>query len=118
MILADTSAWIDMFGAGLAELERLLVHGEVIIHDFVIGELASGNLKDRDQTLRLLQDLPRVETAQNSEVLHLLNAHKLYGAGIGWIDLHLLAAAKLHHCPLFTQDQRLSAAAKKLRIDY
>jgi predicted nucleic acid-binding protein len=118
MILADTSAWIDMFRAELAELERLLAHGDVVIHDFIIGELASGNLKDRDHTLRLLQDLPRLDTAQNSEVLHLLSVHKLYGAGIGWIDLHLLAAAKLHNCPLFTNDQRLGAAAKKLRISY
>jgi predicted nucleic acid-binding protein len=118
MILADTSAWIDMFRAGVGELERLLVHGEIVTHDFVIGELASGNLKDRDHTLSLLQNLPRLDTAQNSEVLHLLNVHKLYGTGIGWIDLHLLAAAKLHNCPLFTHDQRLGAAAKKLRIGH
>jgi predicted nucleic acid-binding protein len=107
-----------MFRAGLAELERLLLYGEVVTHDFVIGELACGNLKDRDQTLTLLQDLPRLGTAQNSEVLHLLYSHRLCGSGLGWIDLHLLAAAKLHNCPLLTHDQRLSAAAKKLRIGY
>jgi predicted nucleic acid-binding protein len=118
MILADSSAWIDMFRAGLPELERLLVHGEVVTHDFVIGELAAGNLKDRDHTLRLLQDLPRLGTAQNSEVLHLLHTHKLYASGLGWVDLHLLAAAKLHNCPIFTHDQRLSATARKLRIGY
>jgi predicted nucleic acid-binding protein len=118
MILADSSTWIDMFRAGLAELERLFLHGDVVTHEFVIGELACGNLKDRDHTLRLLQDLPRLGTAQNSEVLHLLHSNKLYGSGLGWIDLHLLAAAKLHNCPLLTHDQRLSAAAKKLRIGY
>jgi predicted nucleic acid-binding protein len=118
MILADSSAWIDMFRAGLAELERLLVLGEVVTHDFVIGELACGNLRDRDRTLGMLQELPRLDTAQNSEVLHLVHANKLYGTGLGWIDLHLLAAAKMHNCPLFTPDLRLGAAARKLRISY
>ena len=47
MTLADTSVWIDHFRSYNTELARLLEEGEVLMHDFVIGELASGNLRER-----------------------------------------------------------------------
>jgi hypothetical protein len=31
--------------------------------------------------------------ADHSEILHMLHENRLYGTGLGWIDLHLLAAA-------------------------
>ena len=114
MILADTSVWIDHFRTRNAEFARLLEEGEVQIHDFIIGELASGNLRDRELTLHRLQRLPTVKTARQSEVLHLLEAHRLYGTGLGWVDLHLLTAAKLSNCSLLTLDRSLRDAAKRL----
>ena len=114
MILADTSVWIDHFRSYNTELARLLEEGEVLIHDFVIGELASGNLRDRKVTLHRLERLPPVRTARHSEVLHLLEAHQLQGTGLGWVDLHLLTAAKLSNCRLLTLDRSLRDAAKQL----
>ena len=114
MILADTSVWIDHFRTRNAEFSRLLEEGEVQIHDFIIGELASGNLRDRELTLHRLQRLPAIKTARNSEVLHLLEAHRLHGTGLGWVDLHLLTAAKLSNCSLLTLDRSLQEAAKRL----
>ncbi len=114
MILADTSVWIDHFRTRNEEFSRLLEEGEVQIHDFIIGELASGNLRDRELTLHRLQRLPTVKTARQSEVLHLLEAHRLYGTGLGWVDLHLLTAAKLSDCSLLTLDRSLRDAAKRL----
>ena len=114
MILADTSVWIDHFRSRNAEFSRLLEEGEVQIHDFIIGELASGNLRDRELTLHRLQRLPLLKTARNSEVLHLLEAHQLHGTGLGWVDLHLLTAAKLSNCSLLTLDRSLQYAAKRL----
>ena len=114
MILADTSVWIDHFRSYNTELASLLEEGEVLVHDFVIGELASGNLRDREATLHRLQRLPPVRTARHSEVLHLLEAHRLHGTGLGWVDLHLLTAAKLSNCRLLTLDRSLRDAAKQL----
>ncbi len=118
MVLVDTSVWIDHFRVGEAELTRLLAHDEVATHLFVVGELAAGNLKDRDSVLAMFDALPHLGTAQHQEVLHLLSAHKLYGTGIGWVDLHLLTAAKLHGLPILSHDGRMATAAKKLKIAY
>lgn len=116
MILADTSVWIDHFRSHNAEFARLLEEGEVQIHDFIIGELASGNLRDRELTLHRLQRLPTIKTARQSEVLHLMEAHRLHGTGLGWVDLHLLTAAKLSNCSLLTLDRSLRDAAKRLQV--
>ena len=48
MILADTSVWIDNLRNGNHHLSALLYDERTIIHPFVIGELALGNLHDRD----------------------------------------------------------------------
>lgn len=45
MILVDTSVWIDHLHSGDAHLSALLDHGMVQTHDFIIGEIACGNLK-------------------------------------------------------------------------
>ena len=60
MILADTSVWIEHFRSRTDELEQPLAEGEVLIHPFVLGELACGNLKNRAEILDLLYQLPPV----------------------------------------------------------
>jgi predicted nucleic acid-binding protein len=54
--------------------------------------------------------------ATHAEVLHLVDAHRLHGRGIGWIDAHLLASAMLTGLPLWTRDGKLNQAAKALGI--
>lgn len=44
MILVDTSVWIDHLRAGEGQLVTLLESAQVLIHPFVIGELAGANL--------------------------------------------------------------------------
>lgn len=116
MILADTSVWVDHLRQGLPLLGDLLNAGEVAAHPFVIGELACGNLKNRNEVLTLLSSLPSVKTATHQEALHLLATRSLSGAGVGWIDVHLLAAALLNRVPLWTRDRKLHAAARALGI--
>jgi len=116
MILADTSVWIDHFLSHNTDLGLLLEEGKTLIHDFVIGELPAGYLKNRERTLQDLQTLTRVHTAMHDEVLHLLEIHKLSGSGLGWVDLHLLAAAKLSGSLILTLDRNLGKAAKRLRV--
>ena len=63
MILVDTSVWIDHLRTGEQGLEQLLQHGRVSAHPFVIGELACGNLQNRETVLMLLHELPRAPVA-------------------------------------------------------
>lgn len=95
MILVDTSVWVDHLRAGDAELAALLNGSQVLMHPFVLGELACGNLRNRMEVLALLKDLPRAAVATDEEVLFFIEQHALMGRGIGYVDAHLLAAVAL-----------------------
>ncbi len=116
MILVDTSVWIDHLRKGDRELEGLLKEGVILCHPFVIGELACGNMKNRDEILSLLAALPAALVASHEEGLHLVVDRKFAGKGLGWIDIHLLASALLSKCRLWTKDKALGAAASSLKI--
>ena len=111
MYLVDTSVWVDHLRSGNERLKALLHEEQVLCHPFVIGELACGTLRNRQEILRLLRTLPSARIAENGEVLHFLEARKLYGKGIGWVDASLLASAVLTGCELWTLDQPLRTAA-------
>ena len=95
MILVDTSVWIAHLRAGENGLATLLEAGAVLIHPFVIGELALGNLRQREIVLNALTDLPQASVATDAEVLHFIDQHRLFGRGVGYVDAHLLAAVQL-----------------------
>ena len=116
MVLVDTSVWIDHLRKGDAKLAQLLHDGAAAIHPFIIGELACGNLTNREEILSLLHALPHLDKADDDEVLFFIEKHKLHGQGIGLIDLHLLAACKLSKAKLFSRDKRLASAAEKLHL--
>jgi predicted nucleic acid-binding protein len=113
LILVDTSVWVDHLRSGVPLLIKLLQEGEVLIHPWVIGEIACGNLRNRQQLLDLLLGLPTALVASDSEVLLLIERGNLMGRGIGYVDAHLLAAAKLSRCGLWTQDRRLAVVAQE-----
>jgi predicted nucleic acid-binding protein len=117
MILVDTSVWIDHLRRGVSALAGILEQGSVLMHPFILGELACGNLKNRAELLRLLQDLPRAQAATDAEVLDLIERRALMGRGIGYIDAHLLASAVLTDtAPLWTRDKLLNQVAQELNI--
>lgn len=115
MILADTSVWIDHLRAGGTGLAQLLDRGAVLAHEWVIGELALGNLRDRGEVIGLLQGLPSAAPASAVEVMTLIEREGLHGLGIGYVDAQLLAATRLTPgAHLWTNDRRLAAAASRL----
>jgi predicted nucleic acid-binding protein len=113
VILVDTSVWVEHLRRGLPRLAALLQEGTVLIHPWVIGELACGNLRNRGEVLELLQGLPAALVASDQEVLLLIKRDQLMGQEIGYVDAHLLASAKLSHGRLWTQDRRLAALAQE-----
>jgi predicted nucleic acid-binding protein len=117
VILVDTSIWIDHLRSPSAILVELLGDGEVLGHPFVLGELALGNLRRRDEFLRILRRLPQTVTASHGEVLRLIDREALFGRGIGYVDAHLLAAARLTAgSRLWTHDRRLQSVAAELGL--
>jgi hypothetical protein len=90
----------------------------VVCHPFILGELACGGLKNRKEIISLLKALPEVQTAENDEILHFIESKRLFGTGLGFVDIHLLASALLTKALLWTADKTLQTAAAKLRILY
>ncbi|MDA8170367.1 MAG: PIN domain-containing protein [Nitrospiraceae bacterium] len=118
MVLVDTSVWIEHFRAGNADLRGLLLNGEVMCHPFVIGELACGNLTNRHELLALLTELPGTKILDGDEVLAFISRQRLYGLGIGLVDVHLLASCLLSHAALWTLDKNLKVVASRKKILY
>ena len=116
MILVDSSVWVDHLRAGDPALADLLSAGQVLAHPFVIGELALGNLRQRDIVLGALKGLPQAIVADDGEMLDFIDRNALPGLGIGYVDAHLLASAKLSTGTLWTRDKRLHGAAQRLGI--
>ena len=116
-VLVDTSVWIDHLRRGDRRLADLLDRNNVLMHPFVLGELACGNLKNREQLLGLLGGLPAAMVASDREVLSFISSHSLMGKGIGYLDAHLLAATRLNAgARLWTRDQSLERQAVRLSI--
>ncbi len=118
MVLVDTSVWVDHLRSGDEVLKKLLRDGAVIIHPFVIGELACGTIHQRSKVLGLLSSLPGALSADHAEVLNFITDQRLYGLGLGYIDVHLLAAALLNRIYLWTRDKRLHSAAEDFNISF
>lgn len=119
MVLVDTSVWIEHFRKASPALSNLLLAQQVLMHPFVRGELACGNLHQRVELLRLFDDLPHSAVAADNEVMFYIEKHQLMGKGIGFIDAHLLAATSLTQgAKLWTKDRSLGALASQLRIDH
>ncbi|MEQ1546696.1 type II toxin-antitoxin system VapC family toxin [Methyloglobulus sp.] len=117
MILVDTSVWVDHLRANEPELASLLIQNRVLSHSFVRGELALGNLRQRETILSALDNLPQAPLVFNDEVNYFIEKNALYGLGIGLVDAHLLASTQLMgNTRLWTRDKRLQMAAVRLNL--
>jgi hypothetical protein len=117
MILADTSVWVDHFRFSDQALIGLLNSGQVLTHPAVIGELALGNLRQRDVILALLKSLEAAVPAADEEALRFIDASRVFGRGIGYVDALLLASTRLTPAAtLWTRDKRLRAIAAELGV--
>lgn len=118
MTLVDTSIWIDHLRTGNDDLVAMLQDDLVCIHPWIIGELACGNLANRNEVLKLLGSLFPLAPARDEEVLHFVERRRLMGTGVGYMDVHLLAASAIHGVEIWTRDKRLMDVAMDLGVAY
>lgn len=102
----------------MPSLRGQLENANIMVHPFIVGELALGNLQNRCSTLDLLGYLPKVVVAKDGEVMDFIKHHKIYSSDIGWVDAHLLASTLLSQCSLWTLDRSLIEVAKKLGVSF
>jgi predicted nucleic acid-binding protein len=117
LILADTSVWIEHFRSGSKELREALNQGQILMHPWIIAELALGSLRDRTKTLAMLDLLPQARVAQLGELRFMIEARRLFNLGIGLTDAHLIASVFLDPPTLlWTKDKRLRQVALTMGI--
>jgi predicted nucleic acid-binding protein len=116
LILADTSVWIDHFRSGNQDLQKALNQGQVVIHSWIIAELALGSLRERTKTLSMLDLLPQVRVARLSELRLMIEARRLHSVGIGLTDAQLIASVFLNPPTLLWTRDNHSAASPHFGI--
>ncbi len=117
MILVDTCVWVEHLRGGreARDLATLLDEDRVLVHPWIIAELALGHLGSGRRTiLRDLALLPAAAAVRDEEVMHMIEARSLSSSGIGWVDAHLLASALTSGALVWTFDQVLAATACSL----
>jgi predicted nucleic acid-binding protein len=114
MILIDTSVWIDHIRSPERRLTDFLHAKLVLTHPLVIEEMACGHLKDRPRIIHLMHSLPSARIATHDEVLGLISNQKLYGVGLGAVDVHLIASAMLTKSRIWTKDKAFAREARRL----
>lgn len=97
-------------------MQDLLDTDLLVIHPFVIGELACGSLRRRDLVITQLERLPMVRPVSNEAVLGLIEQHRRWGKGFSLIDLHLLAVCIDSGAKLWTRDKVLARAAGQFGV--
>ena len=119
MVLVDPSVWIDHLRGNDLLLVSLLLQNSVLSHPFVRGELALGNLRQRDTILAALDNLPQAPPVFVNEINYFIETHSLYGLGIGLIDAHLLASTQLiGNVRIWTRDKRLLGVTRRLNLAF
>lgn len=115
-ILVDTNIWANHFRSEDKQLSALLEAGRVVMHPFIVAELALGSLRDRMMTIASLEFLLELPVAELHEVCQLIEVQKLYTQGIGLVDAHLLASLHIVETPteLWTDHGNLAETAKRL----
>jgi predicted nucleic acid-binding protein len=108
-ILADTSVWVDYLRHKNAPILDHLRLGDVVMHDYVVGEMALGGISQTK--LAMFKQMRRCHCASHDEVMHLVAERHLAGRGLGYVDSHLLAAALIGRLQLWTLDKALQNAA-------
>jgi predicted nucleic acid-binding protein len=125
VILADTSIWVDFLRSpsvvrnpdrNPAMADRLS-RGQIVMHPYVVAEIALGSLHNPRKRLDEMESLLEVKVAQLHEVRHMIEAHSLYSKGIGLTDAHLIASCLMTPgTQLWTRDGNMETVAKALGI--
>jgi len=116
-VLVDTSVWVAHFRQRNDVLANLLDLDLVMVHPFILGEIACGTPPNRLQTLGDLGSLQQVQQASVREVIDFIERERLFGLGCGLIDLQLLASTLLTQgVALWSMDKRLCTLAERFGV--
>ena len=114
MILVDTDVWSRHLRERDERLVELLADNQVVVHAWVIGELALGPGLRLD-VLDDLQALSQVPSVSDEALYAFITLHRL--RGIGWVDAQLLMSSLAARVELWTGDSHLRDQARRFEVD-
>lgn len=121
MVLVDTSIWIRFLSGRspyAPALDDLLQRGEVSGHDFVYGQLLTGDKGRRRAWLQDFELMHQAPLVPHRDVVAFVRQRRLHGRGVSWIDAHLLASALVGRLTVWTADPPLAVVAQELGVSY
>ncbi len=116
MVLVDTNVWVEFFRGSKKSLalSDSIESGEVYLHPFVLTELVLGGLKKELQLK--MESFVNVSILSENQLRKFITEEKLFGRGLGFVDIHLLSASRIYQCDIWTYDSYLKKAAVHLGI--
>ena len=119
MILIDTSVWIDHFRKPVQAVIEALRGRRVVMHPFIIGELAAGTFSNWEKAIMQLKAFPVAQAVGEDAYFEAIRQHKLMGSALSFVDIHLIAATLANDgMRLLAHDRRLHAHAERLGCAY
>ena len=119
MILPDTNIWIDHLRSPDGNFTSLLLNKRVRLHPYVLGEIALGLQGSTRRFVTLFSEVREAVVVDRSDILSFIEARKVHGTGIGYVDAHLLASTLMTAGgKLWTRDNRLRKQAERLGVAY
>lgn len=117
MILVDSSVWVDHLHKTVPKLVAALESDEVGQHRYVVEELGLGAIKNRRRFLELLERLRPFPILSHSELMRMVEVHRMWGRGLSAVDAHLIGSVLLiPTAKLWTRDKRLRSVAGELGV--
>jgi hypothetical protein len=113
VILVDTGVWSQHFHRRNAVLIRRLADREVVVHPWIVGELALGPGM-RGDVLRDVGLLPSLSVVADLDLLAFIQLHSI--RGIGWVDVQLLVSTLAATAKLWTTDRHLARIAERFGV--
>jgi hypothetical protein len=119
LIIVDTSVWAGHLRRHEPRLAEYIIKGRVLVHPFVLGEVAMGSMPDWDRVIVALRALPAVAVVGEEKWLSTVRELNLQGSGLGFVDTHLLAAAReTPAARLWTRDKKFQSVAAELDLAF
>lgn len=109
---------MDHLRRGDEGLSALIAEGMILVHRYVLEELACGHIPQRKAFFNAAQRMEKAPETSHEEYMGLIETARLDGKGLGMTDVHLLASARLAGARLWTRDAALRKAAQALGVMY
>jgi hypothetical protein len=86
----------------------------MVFGELLIGDIGGG----RRNLLEAYSQMHQANSVAHQEVVEFVRERRLFGRGVGWIDVNILASAVVGGFQMWTTDPHFFTLANELRVAY